>query len=197
MKPAATSLIGGEWIEEAGLRLVARSKKMSKCRIRLILWLVLAGTSVVGGIVTDLALGTGSFPIFVRFLGVVGLLLAHFPLKRTGKLLRLLGEAEKWGCTTRLVTIDIYHCVRHPHHVGVGIFMTSLGLLIGHPWSFLLITITQWAWVIGFLFLVEEKELLEKFGEEYAGYRQQVPMLFPNLRCTLRVLSKPIEIPSG
>jgi hypothetical protein len=44
---------------------------MSKCRIRLILWLVLAGTSVIGGIVTDLILGTGSFPIFVRFLGLV------------------------------------------------------------------------------------------------------------------------------
>ena len=108
---------------------------MSKCRIRLILWLVLAGTSVVGGIVTDLILGTGSFPIFVRFLGLVGMLLAHFPLKRTGKLLRLLGENEEWGCTTRLVTTDIYQCMRHPHHVRVGIFMTSLGLLIGYPWS--------------------------------------------------------------
>ena len=170
---------------------------MPKCRIRLRLWLVLAGISVVGGIVTDLILGTGPFPIVVRLLGLVGMVLAHFPLKRTGRLLRLLGEAEKWGCTTRMVTTDIYQCVRHPHHVAVGIFMTSLGLLIGYPWSFLLITITQWTWVIGFLFLVEEKELLEKFGEEYRGYRQQVPMLFPNPLCVLRILSKPIEIPKG
>jgi protein-S-isoprenylcysteine O-methyltransferase Ste14 len=176
---------------------LVRREKMSKCRIRLILWLVLAGTSVVGGIVADLVVGTGPFPIVVRLLGVLGMVLAHFPLKRTGRLLRLLGEAEKWGCTTRLVTIDIYHCVRHPHHVAVGIFMTSLGLLIGYPWSFLLITITQWTWVLGFLFLVEEKELLEKFGEEYRGYRQQVPMLFPNPLCVLRVLSQPIEIPNG
>ena len=75
--------------------------------------------------------------------------------------------------------------------------MTSLGLLIGYPWSFLLITITQWTWVIGFLFLVEEKELQEKFGEEYRAYRQQVPMLVPNPLCVLRVLPKPIEIPAG
>jgi protein-S-isoprenylcysteine O-methyltransferase Ste14 len=170
---------------------------MSKCRIRLILWLLLAVTSVGGGIVTDLVLRTGAFPIAVRFLGLVGMLLAHFPLKRTGRLLRLLGEPEEWGCTSRLVTTDIYRCVRHPHHMGVGIFMTSLGLLIGHPWSFLLITISQWVWIIGFLFLVEEKELVEKFGEEYKAYRQQVSMCFPNPLCILRILSKPIEMPGG
>jgi len=73
--------------------------------------------------------------------------------------------------------------------------MTSLGLLIGHPWSFLLISISQWAWVVGFLFLVEEKELLEKFGEEYEAYRRQVPMLFPNLVCAIRVLSRHIDTP--
>ena len=106
-----------------------------------------------------------------------------------------MGEPEKWGCTTRLVTTDIYRCVRHPHHVGVGVFMTSLGLLIGHPWSFLFISITQWAWVLAFLFLVEEKELLEKFGEEYEAYRRQVPMLFANPICTIRVLSRPIDTP--
>ena len=58
---------------------------MSKCRIRLILWLVLAGTSVVGGIVADLVVGTGPFPIVVRLLGLLGMVLAHFPLKRTGR----------------------------------------------------------------------------------------------------------------
>jgi protein-S-isoprenylcysteine O-methyltransferase Ste14 len=174
-----------------------RREKMSKCRTRLILWLVLAGTSVLGGIITDLVLRTGSFPLFVQLPGLVGMLLAHFPLKRTGTLLRLFGQAEEWGCTTRLVTTDIYRCVRHPHHLGVGLFMPSLGLFIGHPWSFLLITITQWTWIIGFLFLVEEKELLEKFGEEYRAYRQQVPMLLPNPLCILRVLSQPVEAPAG
>ena len=116
-----------------------------------------------------------------------------FPLKRTGKLLNLLGEQKEWGCTSRLVTTDIYHCVRHPHHLAVGIFMTSFGLLIGHLWSFLIITMSQWVWVISFLFLVEEKELIKKFGEEYKAYRQKVPMLFPKPFCLLRVFSKSFE----
>ncbi len=170
---------------------------MSVCRIRLILWLFLAGTSIAAGIVADLILRTGPFLLLVRFFGLAGMLLAHFPLKRTGKLLKLLGEPEKWGCTSRLVTTDVYQCVRHPHHLAVGIFMTSLGLFIGHPWSFLIITIIQWLWILGFLFLVEERELVEKFGAEYIAYRQQVPMLFPKPLCVLRVLAKPVDLAQG
>jgi protein-S-isoprenylcysteine O-methyltransferase Ste14 len=166
---------------------------LSVCRKRLIFWLILAGISIIAGIVTDIVLKTKSFPALIRLLGSVGMLLAHFPLKRTGKLLNLLGEPKEWGCTNRLVITDIYKCVRHPHHLGVGIFMTSLGLLIGHLWSFLIITISQWVWVIAFLFLVEEKELKEKFGEKYQEYRQKVPMLIPKPICAFKVFSKSIE----
>jgi len=38
--------------------------------------------------------------------------------------------------------------------------------------------------------LVEERELVENFGEEYIAYRQRVPMLLADLRCVLTVLSK-------
>jgi protein-S-isoprenylcysteine O-methyltransferase Ste14 len=84
-----------------------------------------------------------------------------------------------------------YETGEDPHHVGVGVFMTCLGLLIGYLWSFLFITVTQWLWVIAFLCIVEEKELLEKFGEEYMAYRQRVPMLLVDLKCVVRVLSQP------
>jgi protein-S-isoprenylcysteine O-methyltransferase Ste14 len=167
---------------------------MSVCRVRLIYWLVLVATSIVGGIAVDLSLRTESFPLLIRFLGLAGMILAHFPLKRTGKLLKLLGESEKWGCTTRLVTLDLYQCVRHPHHLSVGVFMTSLGLAIGYPGSFLIITVIQWLWILGFLFFVEEKELVEKFGVNYETYRKQVPMLLPKIKCAFRVLAIPLEV---
>jgi protein-S-isoprenylcysteine O-methyltransferase Ste14 len=166
---------------------------LSVCLKRLIMWFLLTGTSIAVGIVLDIVLKTESFPLFVRLVGLIGMIVAHFPLKRTGRLLKLLGEQQEWGCTSRLITTDIYKCVRHPHHLGVGIFMTSLGLLIGHAWSFLIITVTQWTWVIAFLFLVEEKELREKFGEQYKVYHQQVPMFIPKLKCVFRVFTKPIE----
>ena len=166
---------------------------MSTCRVRLILWFVLVIFSVFGGLLLDVALKTAAFPLLIRLVGLVGVVGAHFPLKRTGKLLRLRGEAEQWGCTSCLITDDIYRCVRHPHHLGVGIFMTSAGLLIGHRWSFLLITLTQWAWVLGFLFLVEEPELRDKFGQAYTAYSRRTSILFPDLRCVVSVLRRPLR----
>ena len=53
--------------------------------------------------------------------------------KRTGKLLRIFGECELWGWSTKLIIINVYKCARHPHHLGVGLFMTFLGFLIGYP----------------------------------------------------------------
>ena len=72
--------------------------------------------------------------------------------------------------------------------------MTSLGLLIGHLWSFLIITIIQWLWILGFLFLAEARELVEKFGTAYKTYRQRVPMLSPKPLYALQVLTNPIDV---
>lgn len=162
---------------------------MSVCRKRLIMWLILTGASVIAGIAIDIYLKTQTFPLSLRALGLFGIIVAHFPLKRTGKLLKDFESPEAWGCTIELVTTDIYQCLRHPHHLAVGLFMTSIGLLVGHPASFLVITITQWTWVIAFLFLVEEKELVEKFGEEYEAYRQKTPMLLPKPSCIIKVFT--------
>ncbi len=163
---------------------------MSVCRRRLIMWLVLTGLSVIAGISLDIYLQTRAFPVVLRLLGLIGIVLAHFPLKRTGRLLKALEDPNAWGCTNQLLITDIYQCVRHPHHLAVGIFMTSLGLLIGHLASFLILTISQWTWVIAFLFLVEERELAEKFGDDYKAYRQKTPMLFPKPSCVLQVFTK-------
>jgi protein-S-isoprenylcysteine O-methyltransferase Ste14 len=166
---------------------------MSVCRVRLILWLILAGISVIGGVLTDLVLRSVPFPLWLRIIGLTGIVLAHFPLKRTGRLLSRMADPEEWGCTNQLVTTDIYRCIRHPHHLFIGIFMTCLGLAIGHIWSFLLITATQWIWILGFLFLVEERELHQKFADDYAAYRRKVPMLIGQPTCLFQVLSTPLN----
>jgi len=161
--------------------------RLSVCLKRLIIWLVLAGSAITVGIILDLVLGTEPFPVSIRLVGLLGMLGAHFPLKRTGRLLKRWGEQAEWGCTSRLITTDIYQCVRHPHHVAVGIFMTFLGLFMGHLYSFVVVSVSQWLWVILFVVMVEEKELVEKFGHRYQAYCRKVPMLVPKPICFLKL----------
>jgi len=90
----------------------------------------------------------------------------------------MFGESVLWGWSTKLIVKNVYKCVRHPHHLGVGMFMTFLGLLIGYPVTFIIITVSQWLWVFLFVLFIEEKECLEKFGDEYREYSKNVPMFF-------------------
>jgi len=46
--------------------------------------------------------------------------------------------------------------------------------------------------ILVFLYRVEEPELLQKFGDHYRAYRQQVPMLLPSPRCLARYLFRPL-----
>jgi protein-S-isoprenylcysteine O-methyltransferase Ste14 len=167
----------------------------SKCRKRLIFWISLTIISLGTGLFLDLILMvTKNFPVFIRIIGLVGVIFTHFLLKRTGKLLRLFGECELWGWSTRLIVKNVYKCVRHPHHLGVGMFMTSLGLLIGYPVTFIIITVTQWLWIFLFVIFIEEKECLEKFGNEYREYCKKVPMFLGNPFCIIRELFNPIKL---
>lgn len=159
----------------------------SKCRIRLIVWIILTIVSIGGGLLLDLSIvKTNSYPIYIRIIGFSGIILTHFLLKRTGQLLRLFGECELWGWSTKLIVKNVYKCVRHPHHLGVGLFMTFLGLTIGYPITFLIITIGQWLWVFLFVIFIEEKECLEKFGKEYLEYKKNVPMFLGNPFCIIK-----------
>ena len=166
----------------------------SKCLKRLIIWILLTIISLVIGLLLDLnVVETKSFPVFIRIAGAIGMILAHFLLKRTGKLLRKFGECELWGWSTKLIAHNIYRCVRHPHHLGVGMFMTFLGLLAGYPVTFLIVTISQWLWVLLFVIFIEEKECLEKFGDQYIKYMKNVPMLIGNPGCIVKELRKPVD----
>jgi protein-S-isoprenylcysteine O-methyltransferase Ste14 len=91
-----------------------------------------------------------------------------------------------------LIVKNVYKCVRHPHHLGVGLFMTFFSLLIGYPFTFIIVTIVQWIWVSLFVIFIEEKECLEKFGNKYVKYKKEVPMLIGNPVCIIREMLKSI-----
>jgi protein-S-isoprenylcysteine O-methyltransferase Ste14 len=161
----------------------------------MLFWMLLTIISIGSGLFLDLnVFVTKSFPFYIRIIGVIGVFFIHFLLKRTGKLLKYFGEceSESWGWSTKLIVKNVYKCVRHPHHLGVGLFMTFFSLLIGYPFTFIIVTIVQWIWVSLFVIFIEEKECLEKFGNKYVKYKKEVPMLIGNPVCIIREMLKSI-----
>ena len=167
-----------------------------RCVRRLVLWLSLTAVSIGAGLYVDLSgLGTPVFPLPLRFAGLVGMLTVHPLMKRSGQLLKRCGNCELWGWSRRLITWDIYACVRHPHHLGVGLVMTFLGLAIGRPVTLLVMVASQWVWVLLFVRFVEETECEAKFGDAYVEYKSRVPMFLANPACLASALRRPLEEP--
>jgi protein-S-isoprenylcysteine O-methyltransferase Ste14 len=81
----------------------------------------------------------------------------------------------------RLVDSAIYSVLRHPAYSGVIRVGLAFGLWRGTWFSiffglFMPIGLTLW------LRLVEEPELIERFGEGYADYRRRVPAFWPRVQ---------------
>lgn len=80
-----------------------------------------------------------------------------------------------------LVNHEIYHIMRHPAYAAVQLVTFGLALLNG-SWEALICALIfclgLWGWVL----LVEEKELVQRFGSTYAEYRRRVPAFRPRLR---------------
>lgn len=76
-----------------------------------------------------------------------------------------------------LVTSGLYGRVRHPQYF--SLFLITIGMLIQWP---TIVTAAMWP-ILMFMYyqlaLREEREMETSFGERYAAYRRQVPMLLP------------------
>ncbi len=166
---------------------------MGTMQRRFLGWLGLMAASGTLGWWAHLVLRWPTIPWILRLLGVLGMVLGILLLRRSGRLLRILGKPqEEWGITSQLMVTDLYSCLRHPHHLGIGLFVSSLFLALGVGELFLVVSLALWTGILVFLYRVEEPELLQKFGDHYRAYRQQVPMLLPSPRCLARYLFRPL-----
>ena len=117
----------------------------------------------------------------VLLLGVLFMAWSNLFLFRVGK----GGPADGFGIavsprTKKLVTSGPYRYSRNPMVFGAfslyfseDLFLNSVNLLLA-----LLVFLIL---AIRYLKITEERRLLKDFGEEYLVYKQQVPMIFPNL----------------
>lgn len=84
-------------------------------------------------------------------------------------------KGKSYVYTTKLVDKGPYAIVRHPQYLGGILFTISITLwtqlLVSLILSIIIIILTyQWTYV-------EDRKLIDKFGQEYNRYKQKVPRL--------------------
>lgn len=80
-----------------------------------------------------------------------------------------------------MVKSSIYSILRHPVYAGVLQIGIGLALLNGNA-NALAFAFLMPLGFFGWIRLIEEKELIQRFGESYLEYRKQVPAFWPKLR---------------
>ena len=95
----------------------------------------------------------------------------------TGMLLVIFGWTKIFRAKNQLVTTGIYSHVRHPQYLGFLLITLGMNVL----WV-TFSTLALWP-VLAFLYYrlakEEDKQMDEKFGEEFLKYKNNVPMFIP------------------
>ena len=96
-----------------------------------------------------------------------------------GLLLIVVGWRKIHLSKGKLVNDGIYRYIRHPQYL--GFLLLTLGMNVQYTTG---LTLLMWPLLIVLYYRlarIEEKEVEEKFGEEYRQYKQKTPMFFPRL----------------
>lgn len=127
-----------------------------------------------------------SLPMIVNLIGVlllvIGLILHIWTAKLLG-LWGIIGVPEiSSKVKRRLITKGLFSKMRHPTYfahtlIFLGVFLLSEVVVMG------IATIIDFIIVNTVIIPIEERELINHFGEEYRLYREKVPRrFFPNIR---------------
>jgi protein-S-isoprenylcysteine O-methyltransferase Ste14 len=91
----------------------------------------------------------------------------------------------------KLLREGIYGVVRHPRYLSAGIGLLANALVINYARLYVMMLLLV---PVGYLMvLLEERELMERFGEEYRKYQREVPRLIPRWRKTIQNVAHPPE----
>ncbi len=114
-------------------------------------------------------------------LAVVGILLylarvrTEFKIRKQLKGRILVGIAEIAGETesSPLLTDDVYARSRNPRYLNMMFFMVAFSLVTNYLFVWATAAVTPLALYL--IVRLEEKELLQRYGDEYRDYCEQVP----------------------
>nr|MDO8080500.1 isoprenylcysteine carboxylmethyltransferase family protein [Candidatus Freyarchaeota archaeon] len=131
------------------------------------------------------------FPLFTPWgvgIGIILLVIGFsiiFSALRVLRISRAFGEEiYKSKKESKLITTGIYAYTRNPVYLGSTIMF--FGWLLVTLFTFLLIVTLMFMLLFYFAAGWEEKELEERFGEEYRRYKETVPLFIPYPKKRLR-----------
>ena len=77
----------------------------------------------------------------------------------------------------KLLKDGIYRVVRHPRYLSAGLAVIAVALFVDYVGVYVLILVL---FPLGYPMLVfEERDLVDRFGEEYRQYQREVPRILP------------------
>jgi protein-S-isoprenylcysteine O-methyltransferase Ste14 len=167
--------------------------------IRLLLWIIMLVGGGALGIYLDWQWFRPLFlnPIFHLITLILGLILLKFVMQVSRYTGRLLAQRGREGDiprmdTNKLVTDDIYNCMRHPMHLGLLFFPWAVALILGSPTFILFIAPLEMVFMVVLIKLVEEREAIHKFGDDYRQYQARTPMFNLRPSCLRMLLQEPL-----
>lgn len=79
----------------------------------------------------------------------------------------------------KLLTEGIFAKIRHPRYMEVAIGLAGWSLILNYPAVYGLVL---FSWIVIYVTVVlEERELLQRWGDEYRHYRDRVPRFIPKI----------------
>lgn len=98
----------------------------------------------------------------------------------TKRILVGLPELAPQGAPSKLLVEGIYAHIRHPRYVEFTLILTGSCLIANYAAAYWILAAT----VVGLylIVLLEERELVARFGDEYRRYAERVPRFLPRKR---------------
>ena len=115
--------------------------------------------------------------------GSVLTVLGVFFLLWTIKAQREIGKGTPMPlmATRKLVVQKPYSYCRNPLAFGLVNFYFGISIFIGSPSSVLMVFVFS-AIILSYIKFIEEKELEQRYGDEYVEYKKRTPSIIPRLK---------------
>ncbi len=146
----------------------------------ILLWVVI-GLSVPVGVVVQsrqfgrITVGSSHLVAIALVLLVVGLLIRWMAIHTLG---RLFNTNVALHDDHVIVRRGLYSKIRHPSYAGLLLAFVALGLALGN-WLSLAIVVIPVGLALGYRMRVEERALVEAFGQDYVDYMSATRRLVP------------------